>query len=124
MINGRWRLIHFETQTPSGQHIQMSEGQTGTLEYRDDGFMSVEIDRELDAMAAAGLDPQYKHLQYKGRWVFDAKTSQVAHHVEEASVPQLVGQTLTRKVSQPGNRLVLSGIGADHLTKLVYTKED
>ncbi|MCR9163479.1 MAG: lipocalin-like domain-containing protein [Nannocystaceae bacterium] len=119
-LHGSWDLEAFVVELPGGtQTYPMGEGALGRLMYGSDGTMSATLSRgdrpllsvpRLEAYAkapdgekAAAFDA---YLAYVGRYELDGED--VVHHVELASVPNIVGMQQRRTASLEGNQLTLA----------------
>lgn len=118
-LHGSWELDAFEVELPDGQRVfPMGEGALGRLMYGADGRMSATLSRAdrpalsvprleayaraPDAEKAAAFDG---YLAYVGRYVVEGDA--VVHHVELASVPNIVGMEQRRSASARDGMLVL-----------------
>lgn len=120
-LAGAYELRRFEIHYADGRVPTQPLGPKarGQLLYAPCGKMSAMLaraDREplavtrreayaeaSEASKAAAFD---SFLAYGGRWTLDG--DRVTHHVEIASVPELVGASQIRKVALRGERLTLS----------------
>jgi hypothetical protein len=116
---GRWKLIKFESQLPSGEVLTVTDGQEGELIYNLDGTMSVDIKRTDDVKS---IDRRLADLTYSGK--FEVKGNQVLHIVSEGNIPQMVGATLVRDANLEGYilKLSLGSIGSEGYTRLTWKK--
>lgn len=100
----------------------MTDGQKGSLEYREDGRMRLIIDRDPDQLKALGLSPRLSHLHYSGRYSIDEAKSIIYHQIEEADQTDRIGKTLVRQFRLKENHLEISGMGIEAMVKLVWKK--
>ena len=129
---GSWQLVDFLISF-SGDRSPvrpMGEGARGLVTYGADGWMSAVLSRgDRAAVGTASLeayqgvaDPAKvaafdSYLSYAGCWSVETSpdgVSEVVHQVDLALVPELVGQSLRRRVA-------LQGEGAGARLTLSYT---
>ena len=129
---GSWQLVDFLISS-SGDRPPvhpMGEEARGLVLYGADGWMSAVLSRggratvgtsSLEAYqevpAAAKVAAFDSYLSYAGRWSVETDShgvSEVVHRVTEALVPELVGQSLRRRVG-------LQGQGPQARLSLSYT---
>ncbi|MGD0503782.1 MAG: lipocalin-like domain-containing protein [Steroidobacteraceae bacterium] len=123
---GVWRLVRIDYSGPHGSTVDpfYQARSTGLLIYDKSGWMSVDIaaperirfevpsqriasqdDANLAASKVLAFDSYYA---YHGTWDFNAKSSEVAHHVSSSLSPAENGMTYTQKVSFEGDRLIFT----------------
>ncbi len=116
---GTWSLAAFEVQLADGTTVHpMGQGALGRLSYGADGRMSAMLARadrtplsvpRLEAYGRAPADEKVlafdSFMAYAGRYTVEEDS--VVHHVELASVPNIVGAQQRREASFDGDGLVL-----------------
>ncbi len=127
-LAGTWRLVDFRVLFEDGRPDRLPYGEEaeGTVIYGLDGWMSAVLGRGDRAPLGSGRLESYQraedtdkiaafdsYLSYVGRWTLERDEvgeAVVAHEVVQALVPELVGQTLRRRVQlrAEGRQLVLS----------------
>jgi len=117
---GSWDLEAFEVRLPGGRSVfPMGEDAAGRLMYGADGRMSATLSAaQRPALSVPRLEaygkapPEEKaaafdsYLAYVGRYTVEGEA--VVHHVELASVPNIVGAQQRRDATLHDSRLVLS----------------
>lgn len=117
---GSWDLEAFEVRLPGGEVLTpMGPDARGRLMYGADGRMSATLsEAERPALSVPRLEAYGKapsaekaaafdaYLAYVGRYTVDGES--VVHHVELASVPNIVGQAQQRHATLDGDVLTLS----------------
>ncbi len=116
---GSWDLAAFEVELPGGERVfPMGEDARGRLMYGADGRMSATLSKasradlstpRLEAYAKAPAEEKVgafdSFLAYVGRYTIDGTA--VVHHVELASVPNIVGAKQRREATLEGDVLTL-----------------
>lgn len=116
---GTWSLDAFEVQLADGTTVHaMGQGALGRLSYDADGRMSAMLSRadrtplsvpRLEAYGRAPADEKVlafdSFMAYAGRYTVEEDA--VVHHVELASVPNIVGARQRREACFDGDALVL-----------------
>ncbi|NNM62635.1 MAG: hypothetical protein HKM03_10740 [Steroidobacteraceae bacterium] len=123
---GAWRLVRIEYSGANGSTVDpfYQPGSTGMLIYDANGWMSVQIaaphrpDCEVPvtrpAEGATAADVELKaaafdtYYAYYGTWDFDAKKSQVTHHVVSSLIPAENGVDYTQQVAIEGRRMIFT----------------
>ncbi|MCB9540330.1 MAG: lipocalin-like domain-containing protein [Myxococcales bacterium] len=117
---GAWRLERFVVERAGRPPVEpFGPDAQGLVVYAADGWMSAVLSAGARAPlgaagleTAAGADPAAKaaafdsYLSYAGRWRLEG--DEVAHTVELALVPEVVGQTLRRRVRRTPTGIELS----------------
>ncbi len=117
---GAWRLERFVVERPGRPPFQpFGADAQGLVIYAADGSMSAVLSaggraplgaEGLEGAAAAGAAAKVaafdSYLSYAGRWRLEG--DEVAHTVELALVPEVVGQTLRRRVRRTPTGVELS----------------
>ncbi len=117
---GTWQLAEFLIESPEGRVSEWRKNARGSIKYRADGSMSIDIRSEL---AEEHSQEEYLNsiLQYSGPYELQDKNT-VIHFVEEASLPERVGQELRREISVKGNELRIVGRGEFGVARLLWKK--
>lgn len=116
---GTWALEAFEVELPDATRVHpMGEDALGRLSYDRSGRMSAMLSRadrsplsvpRLEAYGKAPADEKVlafdSFMAYAGRYTLEEDA--VVHHVELASVPNIVGAQQRRQASFDGETLVL-----------------
>jgi hypothetical protein len=115
-VAGTWKLISYETVTPSGvRTFPLGEDAVGLLIYQSSGRMSVQFMRRDRPTFKSGdawrgsLEEERAAFEgffsYAGRYTVDAARGVVTHHIEISSAPNYVGSDVERTFSVSGNRV-------------------
>ena len=116
---GSWDLVSFEVELPGGERVfPMGEDARGRLMYGADGRMSAtlseasrahlstpRLEAYAKAPAAEKVEAFDSFLAYVGRFTIDGTA--VVHHVELASVPNIVGAQQRREATLDQGLLTL-----------------
>lgn len=121
---GVWILeITYVEDENGNQTLALGEKPQGRIMYTADGYMAAMTgfsDRPLpvtgatDAEKAAAFD---SFMTYSGRWSLSGNV--VTHDIEYATDPNWVGSSRDRTIDYQGDRMVLSGLGGDGVTRAV-----
>ena len=117
-VAGTWKLISYETVTPSGvRTFPLGEDAVGLLIYQPSGRMSVQFMRRERPKFKSGdawrgsLEEERAAFEgffsYAGRYTVDAGRGVVTHHIEISSAPNYVGTDVERTFTVSGNRVTL-----------------
>ena len=112
---GTWRLISYAELDDAGAKYPWGENVVGRITYEPSGRMSVQMARSdrprLSTSDLAALRPdEYReaflsYFSYFGRYT--VREGVVVHHVESASIADLVGTDQVRYCEMAGRRLTL-----------------
>lgn len=119
---GRWSLETYENFQPTGSSILITEAQSGSLEYTQDGRVLVSIRRDERHLKFLGLSTQLGEIEYRGKYEVDESIHTIYHHLEETNDPGRVGKTLIRQYRLTGDRLEITGRGLEGKVKLSWTR--
>lgn len=117
---GAWRLERIAVERPGWSPVEpFGADAQGLVIYAADGWMSAVLSAGVRApLGAEGLEASSdadvaskaaafdSYLSYAGRWRLEG--DEVAHTVELALVPEVVGQTLRRRVRRTPTGIELS----------------
>lgn len=121
-LAGRWSLETYENFQSPGHSILISEGQSGYLEYSQDGRVAVSIRRDEMQLKSLELGKHLGEIEYRGRYEVDESNHTVYHHIEKANDPTRIGKTLTRKYLLTGDHLEITGTGLEGRVKLTWAR--
>jgi hypothetical protein len=117
-VAGTWKLISYETVTPSGvRTFPLGEDAVGLLIYQPSGRMSVQFMRRDRPKFKSGdawrgsLEEEQAAFEgffsYAGRYTVDSVRGVVTHHIDISSAPNYVGTDVERTFTVAGNRITL-----------------
>jgi hypothetical protein len=117
-VVGTWRLEKFEIEETQGFRRPWGQGSHGTLIYSPSGYMSVSINRTIEAKADVSAQNTIDSiLFYAG--TFTTEGSKIIHQVTEASDPNRIGKSLIRYAELSDHTLKLrspiESFGTAHL---------
>lgn len=105
-VVGTWTLESFEIEDLQKKVSPWGKKAHGQLIYTDDGYMSVSINRELEAKSAIESENIFDAiLFYSGTYQVDGST--ITHKVLNASNPSRIGKTMLRYAQIESDLLIL-----------------
>jgi hypothetical protein len=121
---GAWELDEMYAEDKDGSRTHpMGRDSGGMLMYTPDHHMSaivhaggrfLPVDRPTDEDRAEAFA---NYFNYAGSWSLSGDS--VTHLLTHALDPNMVGMSLTRKISQEAGRMIFTGLGPDGVTKQV-----
>ncbi|MFT5685428.1 MAG: hypothetical protein ACI8RZ_006379 [Myxococcota bacterium] len=111
---GTWELADFTITFSDGRQplVPLGEDASGLLLYAADGHLSAVLNRAGRSTGSAGLEEGHAavtsedYVSYAGRWCLTGDT--IHHTITLSLVPEVVGQTLSRRVTLHDGRLTLT----------------
>ncbi len=106
---GTWILEKSDNPLPDGSVVPYCTGVHGMIIYTTEGYVSVALNCAAQGNGDEPADISGRKFFYAGTYKFDGKN--VSHKMLNASQPELIGTSFTRRVSidARGTRLILSG---------------
>lgn len=106
-VVGTWVLESFEIENPQKEKRQWGANSQGLLIYTDNGYMSVSINKTVEAKSNLEAQNLFDSiLFYSGTYLVDGST--VRHKVTQASNPSRIGKEMLRFAELSEGILTLS----------------
>ena len=93
---GLWELVSVTTPVDGGMEYPFGREPVGTIQYLQDGYMAVHLTGSDEA--------EGKTRAYSGTWSFEDDT--VTHNIQVSLETHLRGETVRRRASLEGDRLI------------------
>lgn len=118
-VIGVWRLLRFEIESIQGDVSPWGSNVRGTLIYTSDGYVSVGINSDPDPECPEPDRTLDSILFYSGTYRITG-TSQITHHIMNASDRERIGHELVRKVVLADGVLSIEARGEYGVARLVW----
>lgn len=105
---GTWILEKSENPMPDGTVVSYCTGVHGMIMYTTEGYVSVALNCAAEGNGNEPADISGRKFFYAGTYNYDGHRA--SHKMLNASQPELIGSSFSRKVTIKGDLLILSGV--------------